>query len=290
MTHLGRPKGDPETDKVFRMDRVRARLSELLKRPVRKLDQVIGPEVSAAARRMKPGAVLLLENLRFHPGEQKKDPELARQLADLADVYVNDAFGTCHREDVSMVAAPQAMKMQGKPRVVGSLVAKELDVLDKLLSSPPKPVLGILGGAKVSDKIDFIKAMLGRVDRLLIGGAMAYTFMRSMARGVGDSKVELDKLGVARDLLEQGKDKIVLPLDFLCVQKLDAPEAAQVAEKEVPEGYSGVDVGPKTIGLFREEIPGPGRWCGMVRWASSRTSRTARAHGRLPRRWRHRRR
>jgi phosphoglycerate kinase len=266
MSHLGRPKGDPQKDKVFRMDRVGERLGQLLGRPVRKLDQVVGPEVSAAAAALKPGEVLLLENLRFHPGEQKKDPELARQLAALADVYVNDAFGTCHREDVSMVAAPQAMKAQGKPRVVGLLVAKELDILDKLLSSPPKPVLGILGGAKVSDKIGFIKAMLARVDKVLIGGAMAFTFLRSMARGVGASKVELDKLDVARDLLEQGKDKIVLPLDFLCVQKLDAPETARVVEKEVPEGQSGVDIGPKTIALFRSEIDRAGTvvWNGPV--------------------------
>ena len=266
MSHLGRPGGDPHKDRIFRMDRVGERLGQLLGQPVSKLDRVVGPEVTASAKVLKPGDVMLLENLRFHPGEQKQDAELARQLAALADVYVNDAFGTCHRADVSMVATPQEMKLQGKPRVVGMLVAKELDILDRLLSAPPKPVVGILGGAKVSDKIGFIKAMLSRVDKLLIGGAMAYTFLRSMAHGVGDSKVELDKLEVARDLLEQGKDKIVLPVDFIAVQKLDAPETARVAEGEIPEGYNGVDIGPKTIALFGEEIAKAGTvvWNGPV--------------------------
>src|SRR5205085_4909317 len=137
---------------------------------------------------------------------------------------VNDAFGTCHRTDASMMAVPQAMT--GKPRVVGFLVAKELEILDRLLSSPPRPLLGILGGAKVSDKIGFIKSLLGRVDRVLIGGAMSYTFMKSQGRGVGGSKVEGDKLDVARDLLAQGRGKIELPVDHLVVQKLDDPGTA----------------------------------------------------------------
>ncbi len=252
MSHLGRPRGDPKKDAVFRMDKVAERLSRLLGRPVKKVDQVVGPEAAAAAKALKPGDVLLLENLRFHPGEQTKGPELARQLAALGDVYVNDAFGTCHREDVSMVAAPQAMR--GKPRVVGALVAKELDVLDRLLASPASPVLGILGGAKVSDKIGFIKAMLKRVDRLLIGGAMAFTFLKARGKGTGNSRVELDKLQVARDLLEEGTDKIVLPVDFLVVAKVDAPQTAKIVEGEIPDSYEGVDIGPKTIERFRAEI------------------------------------
>src|ERR1700757_1447405 len=177
MSHLGRPKGDPKKDAVFRMDRVARRLGELLGKPVRKVEEVAAPAVTAAMQQLKPGEVLLLENLRFHPGEQAGDKSFAEQLASLADVYVNDAFGTCHRGDASMVAVPAAMK--GKPRVVGFLVAKELDVLDKLLAAPERPFVGILGGAKVSDKIGFIKSLLGRVDKLLIGGAMTYTFLKA---------------------------------------------------------------------------------------------------------------
>jgi phosphoglycerate kinase len=270
MSHLGRPKGDPKKDAPFRMDRVAGRLQELLGRPVRKVDEVVGPAVTSAAQSLKPGEVLVLENLRFHPGEQAGDAAFAAQLASLADVYVNDAFGTCHRNDASMVAVPAAMAREGKPRVVGLLVAKELEVLDRLLppstegrqAGPPKPFLGILGGAKVSDKIGFIKALLGRVDRVLIGGAMSYTFMKSQGRGVGGSKVEADKLDVARELLSLGKGKIVLPVDHLVVAKIDDPAGARVVEGDIPDGLVGVDIGPKTIALFKEEI---GR-AGTVIW------------------------
>jgi phosphoglycerate kinase len=252
MSHLGRPKGDPKKDAIYTMDRVAQRLGELLGRPVQKVDQVVGPAVTQAVQQLQPGQVLVLQNLRFHPGEQAGDADFARQLASLADVYVNDAFGTCHRKDASMYAVPAAM--QGKPRVVGKLVAKELDVLDRLLSSPPRPLLGILGGAKVSDKIGFIKSLLGRVDRVLIGGAMSYTFLKSQGRNVGGSRVEGDKLDVARDLLAQGQAKIVLPVDHLVVQKLDDPGSARVVEGDIPDGSIGVDIGPKTIARYREEI------------------------------------
>jgi phosphoglycerate kinase len=252
MSHLGRPKGDPQKDAIFTMDRVAQRLQELLGRPVRKVDEVVGPPVTAAAQALQPGEVLLLENLRFHPGEQKGDPAFAAQLAALGDVYVNDAFGTCHREDASMVAVPAAMK--GKPRVVGQLVAKELQVLDRLLASPERPFLGILGGAKVSDKIGFIRSLLGRVDRLLIGGAMTYTFLKAQGRGVGNSRLEADKLAVAHELLAGGKGKIVLPVDHLVVENINAPQGARVVEGDIPDGWVGVDIGPKTIALYRGEI------------------------------------
>ncbi len=252
MSHLGRPKGDPKKDAVFRMNPIAERLQQLLGRPVRKADEVVGPAVEEAARAMKPGDVLLLENLRFNPGEQRGDPAFAGQLARLADVYVNDAFGTCHREDASMVAVPAAMA--GKPRVVGKLVAKELEILDRLLSSPERPFVAILGGAKVSDKIGFIKALLGRVDRTLIGGAMSYTFMKAQGRGVGGSKVEGDKLDVARELLRLGGAKIVLPMDHLVVQKLDAPDTAKVVTGDIPDGWIGVDIGPETINHYRQQI------------------------------------
>lgn len=250
MSHLGRPKGDPKKDAIFRMNPVAERLQQLLGLPVQKTDEVAGPSVTAAVGALQAGQVLLLENLRFHPGEQKGDPDFARQLVALADVYVNDAFGTCHREDASMVAVPRAMA--GKPRVVGILVAKELEILDRLLSSPPRPMLGILGGAKVSDKIGFIKALLGRVDRLLIGGAMSYTFLKAQGKNVGNSKLEADKLDLARQLLTLGQGKIVLPSDFRGVPPNGG--APQVVEGEIPDGYSGMDIGPRTIEAYKAEI------------------------------------
>jgi phosphoglycerate kinase len=260
MSHLGRPKGDPKKDARFRMDHVGERLQELLGRPVHKVDEVVGPQAEAAVRALKPGAVVLLENLRFHPGEQAGDAGFARQLAAFGDVYVNDAFGTCHRSDASMVAVPQAMA--GKPRVVGFLVAKELEVLGRLLAAPPRPLLGILGGAKVSDKIAFIKSMLARVDRLLIGGAMTYTFLKAQGHGTGNSKVELDKLDVARELLALGRAKIVLPTDHLVVERLDAPQGARTVSGDIPDGWIGVDIGPQTTARYCTEIAG----AAMVVW------------------------
>ncbi|HEV3082972.1 MAG TPA: phosphoglycerate kinase [Gemmataceae bacterium] len=249
MTHLGRPKGDPKKDAPFKLDRVAERLSELLGRPTQKMDEVVGPRVEAAAK--APGKVLLLENLRFQPGEQAGDTTFAAQLACLADVYVNDAFGTCHRADASMVAVPAAM--QGKPRVVGKLVAKELQVLDQLLSSPGRPFVAILGGAKVSDKIGFIKSLLKRVDRILVGGAMTYTFMKAQGKGIGNSRAEADKLAVAAELLKLGQDKILLPVDHRVVERLDTADT-RVVEGAIPDGWIGVDIGPQTIERYRKEI------------------------------------
>jgi phosphoglycerate kinase len=252
MSHLGRPKGDPKKDAPFRMDKAAERLRELLGRPVKKADAVVGPAVTAAAHALKSGEVLVLENLRFHPGEQAGDAGFARELAALGDAYVNDAFGTCHRKDASMVAVPAAMR--GKPRVVGTLVAKELDILDRLLSNPPRPLVGILGGGKVSDKIAFIKALLARVDRVLIGGAMTYTFMQAQGQEVGGSRLEADKLELARELLALGGGKIALPVDHLVVDKIDAPQTARVVEGDIPAGAVGVDIGPKTIALYCDAV------------------------------------
>jgi phosphoglycerate kinase len=260
MSHLGRPKGDPNKDAPFRMDRAAARLGELLGKPVRKVDEVVGAAATAAVQGLKRGEVLVLENLRFHAGEQSGDAAFAAELAKLGDVYVNDAFGTCHRKDASMAAVPAAMK--GKPRVVGTLVAKELEILDRLLSNPPRPFLSILGGGKVSDKIGFIKALLARVDRVLIGGAMTYTFMKALGQTVGASRLEADKLDLARALLELGKGKIELPLDHLVVDKIDAPQSARVVEGGIPDGAVGVDIGPKTIAKYREAI----RQAAIVVW------------------------
>jgi len=252
MSHLGRPTGDPNKDAPFKLDRLAKRLQELLHRPVQKIDEVVGPKAEAAVRALKPGDILVLENLRFHPGEQAGDSNFAQQLASLADVYVNDAFGTCHRRDASMAAVPAALA--GKPRVVGNLVAKELEVLDQLLSAPRRPFLAILGGAKVSDKIGFIKSLLSGVDRLLVGGAMSYTFMKALGRMTGNSKVEVDKVDIARELLRLGDKKILLPVDHLVVERLGEPQKARIVEGDIPEGWVGVDVGPKTIRSFCEEI------------------------------------
>jgi phosphoglycerate kinase len=255
MSHLGRPKGDPKKDAPFKMDNAARRLGELLGKHVQKADAVVGPAVTAAVEKLRPGEVVVLENLRFHSGEQSGDPEFARQLAGLGDAYVNDAFGTCHRKDASMYAVPAAMK--GKPRVVGTLVAKELQVLDTLLSNPGRPFVGILGGGKVSDKIGFIKALLGRVDRVLIGGAMTYTFLKAQGKPVGGSRLEADKLDVARGLLELGKGKIVLPVDHLVVDAIDRPATARVVS-DIPEGAVGVDIGPRTIDLYSREVAAAG--------------------------------
>jgi phosphoglycerate kinase len=195
---------------------------------------------------------LLLENVRFHPGEQKGDLELARQLAALGDAYVNDAFGTCHRPDVSMAGVPQVMA--GKPRVVGFLVAKELEILGQLLSAPPRPLVGVMGGAKVSDKIGFIQKLIGLVDRLLIGGAMTYTFLKAQGRGIGSSRCEADKLDVARELLKAGGHKIVLPVDHLIATKPEAGAETKVVEGDIPDGWMGLDIGPKTIAVYRDEV------------------------------------
>ncbi|HVL14750.1 MAG TPA: phosphoglycerate kinase, partial [Gemmata sp.] len=175
MSHLGRPeKATADERKNLTMDKVAARFGELLGKPVKKAaDEVVGPAVSAAVAALKPGDVLVLENLRFDPREQKNDAEFAAAIAALGDAYVNDAFGTCHNDkDASMVAVPAALKAAGKPRAVGLLVEKELTVVDGLMSAPKRPVLAVMGGAKVSDKIAFINALLGKVDSLLIGGKM----------------------------------------------------------------------------------------------------------------------
>ncbi len=252
MSHFGRPKGDPAKDAPFKLDKIAERLGELLGKPVKKLDEVVGPAVENAAGELKPGEILLLENLRFHPGEKAGDSEFAGQLGKLADVYVNDAFGTCHRKDASMHAVPQSMS--GKPRVVGQLVAKELEVLDNLLANPKRPFVGILGGAKVSDKIGFIKSILSRVDKTLIGGAMTYTFMQAQGISTGNSKVEADKLEVAKELLEFGEGKIELPTDHLVVDAIDNFDSAKVVVGAIPDGWIAVDLGPDTIKRYQEEI------------------------------------
>lgn len=265
MSHLGQPDGDPSAPEFrqknarLSMDRVAERFRQRLGSPVHKVNEVVGPAVAEAVAKLQPGEVLLLENLRFHPGEKSRSADFARELAGYADVYVNDAFGTCHRSDASMVAVPAAMK--GKPRVVGLLVAKELQILDTLLSNPRRPMIGLLGGAKVSDKVGFIKSLLGRVDKVLIGGAMTYLFMKAQGRSIGSSFCETKAkegqktpVQMAQEILELGKGKIVLPVDHLAVTDLKQPATAKVVEGDIPAGHAGVDIGLRTIALYKEEI------------------------------------
>jgi phosphoglycerate kinase len=270
MSHLGRPeKATPEERKNLTMDKVAVKFGELLGVPVKKAaDEVVGPAVSAAASALKPGGVLLLENLRFDPREQKNDTTFAGAIAALGDAYVNDAFGTCHNDkDASMVAVPAALKAAGKPRAVGLLVARELDVIDGLMSAPKHPVLGIMGGAKVSDKIAFINALLTKVDRLLIGGKMTYTFLKARGVDVGSTKVADEEIEAAKPLLAQVGKKITLPVDSLAA-KSDDLNQTRVCEGAIPVGFEGVDIGPKTIELFKEHIGAAATiiWNGPVGW------------------------
>jgi phosphoglycerate kinase len=268
MSHLGRPKpgADPAKNAPFRMDNVAKRLGEYLRRPVRKLDEVVGPSVAKAVAEMKPGDIILLENVRFHPFEQpKKDgsPEeiqkhdagmkqLAADLAKLGDAYVNDAFGTLQNKDVSVLELPKAMK--DKPRVIGFLVEKELRKIDDIFLHGTDKLIGIMGGAKVSDKINFIKVLLGKVDRLLIGGAMTYTFMLAQGKKIGSSKAETDKVDLARELLQLSGPKIILPEDHLVANKFDKAAMTKVVEGDIPDGWMGLDIGPKSIARYEGEI------------------------------------
>jgi phosphoglycerate kinase len=267
MSHLGRPSGDPAKDALLKMDKVAARFGELLGRPVKKAgDVVVGPAVAAAASALRPGEVLMLENLRFDPREQKNDPEFAKAIGALGDVYVNDAFGTCQNDkDASMVAVPASMA--GKPRVLGFLVDKELTVIDGLMAAPKRPLLGIMGGAKVSDKINFINAMLKKVDHLLIGGKMTYTFWKAQGVDVGGTKVPDEEVAAAKNLLQFVGTKITLPVDSL-VAKGDDLSVTQVAEGSIPAGFEGVDIGPKTLALYADKIKASATviWNGPVGW------------------------
>jgi phosphoglycerate kinase len=267
MSHLGRPKGEPTTDKHLRMDNVAARFGELLGRPVKKAsDEVIGPEARAAALALKPGDVLVLENLRFDAREQKNDVDFAHAIAALGDVYVNDAFGTCHNDyDASMVAVPASMT--GKPRVLGFLVAKELEIIDLLMGQPKRPLLAVMGGAKVSDKVKFITTLLAKVDHLLIGGKMTYTFLKASGVDVGGTRVADEELVAARPLLDHVDRQITLPVDYLCA-KSDDLSVTQVFEGPIPAGFEGVDIGPKTLTHYANKIATAGTviWNGPVGW------------------------
>ncbi|MGL4420211.1 MAG: phosphoglycerate kinase [Gemmataceae bacterium] len=269
MSHLGRPSGDAAKDKHLTMDRVVERLADLLEVPVTKAGStVVGAEVTAAVQGMAPGAVIMLENVRFDAREQKNDGDFAAAIAALGDAYVNDAFGTCHNDkDASMVAVPAALKAAGQPRAVGLLVAKELEIINSLMTNPKTPVLGIMGGAKVSDKLAFINALLDKVDRLLIGGKMAYTFLKARGVNIGSTRVADEELVAAQPLLQYVGTKIQLPTDYLAA-KSDDLASSQIYTGDIPVGSEGVDIGPATMTAFADEISKAATviWNGPVGW------------------------
>ncbi len=254
MSHLGRPKGEPGDEK-FSLKPTAARLGELLGKDVAFAADTVGDDAKTKAAALSDGNVLVLENLRFNKGEKKGDAEFAAQLAAMADAYCNDAFGTCHRTDASMVAVPEAMA--GKPKVVGFLVAKEIQYLTDVIASPERPFVAILGGAKVSDKIEVIRKLLGICDKVLIGGAMAYTFSLAQGGQVGNSLVEADKVDLAKELIAIGGDKLVLPVDTHCGDAFKGDCKKLVCESgKIPEGYEGLDVGPETAKQYAEIVTG----------------------------------
>jgi phosphoglycerate kinase len=252
-SHLGRPKGKPDPEMSLRP--VAARLSELIDRPVTFAGECVGPAAEHTVRNAAKGAVVLLENLRFHPEEEKNDPAFATALSALADVYVNDAFGAAHRAHASVEALVRLMPEAG----AGLLMEKELRYLGDALSDPARPFVAILGGAKVSDKIEVIENLIARVDRLLIGGAMAYTFFKASGLPVGKSLVEDDKLDAARDIMARAKERwleLLLPTDHVVAARLEAgvPTETMACHDPAIGDRMGLDIGPETVSAFSRAL------------------------------------
>ena len=251
VSHLGRPKNGPE-DK-FSMKPTAVRLAQLLGKPVVMASDVIGEDAKAKAATLKDGEVLMLENVRFHKEEEKNDPQFAKELSTLAEVFVNDAFGTAHRAHASTAGLADYL-----PAVCGLLIQKEIDIMGKALSNPDRPFVAILGGAKVSDKIGVIENLLEKVDALIIGGGMAYTFLKAMGYGIGGSICENDKVELAKSLMEKAKEKgikLLLPVENVVATEFkNDTERKIVASDSIPDGWNGMDIGPKSIELFCEEI------------------------------------
>ena len=269
MSHLGRPKGDPEKDREFSLAPVARRLGELLKCKVELAPACVGDEVESLVAGLGDGEACLLENLRFNPPETikdknaKDDPALrqakddfARQLASLADVYVNDAFGTCHRDNASMLTVPQMM--MDKPRVIGFLIKKELDFLGEAVANPKRPFVAILGGAKVSDKIAVIESLVDKCDRILIGGAMSYTFFAADGVATGNSLVERDRLEDARRLRKLAGDKLMLPTDSVCAAEISGGAETRVCAGAIPDGLMGLDIGPASVAAYVDVLSSAG--------------------------------
>jgi phosphoglycerate kinase len=252
MSHLGRPKGKG-LEPAFTLRPTALRLGELLSKPVAFAHDTVGESAKSTITALKSGEVCVLENVRFNAGESSGDATFAATLAGWADVYCNDAFGTCHRKDASMVAVPKAMG--SKPKVSGFLVAKEIQYLSDMLANPERPFVAILGGAKVSDKINVINNLLGICDKVLVGGAMAYTFSLAQGGKVGKSLVEPDKVELAKSLLAKGGDKLQLPVDTHCGDAFSSDcNKKVVAAGEIPDGWEGLDIGPKTAALYADIV------------------------------------
>jgi phosphoglycerate kinase len=250
ISHLGRPKGEPEPE--YAMDPVADRLEELLGEPVLKLDAAVGPEVEKELDNWDGLGVVLLENSRFYPGETKNDPEFSEQLASLADLYVDDAFGAAHRAHATTVGVAERL-----PAAAGLLLEEEVDYLDGVLENPERPFVAILGGAKVSDKLGVIESLLEVADTLLIGGAMCFTFFKAQDYEVGDSLVEDDYLEEARRLIDEAGDKLVLPADVVVADRMEEDaESETVGVDNIPPYKMGLDIGPRTVELFEEHISG----------------------------------
>ncbi len=246
--HLGRPKG--KVDPAFSMAPVAARLGELLGREVALAPQVVGPTAAGMAASLEPGDVMLLENLRFMPGETTNSPALAVELAEMVDAYVNEAFGASHREHASIVGPPAILPSAG-----GRLLFREVEVLSALLHDPKQPFVAVLGGAKVSDKLGVIGALLDKCETILIGGAMAFTFLAAMGYEVGDSLLEPEWVLDCKALLETGRVKI--PTDVVIAQDIAADaETRHVGASRIPDGWKGLDIGPETAGTFADTIAG----------------------------------
>lgn len=259
VSHLGRPKGKPEDKEKFTLKPVAERLSELLGKPVPLAPDCVGPEVEKMVQAMKEGDVLLLENVRFHPEEEKNDPEFAKQLASLAEVYVNDAFGTAHRAHASTEGVTKYL-----PGVAGYLMQKEIEYLGGALTNPKRPFIAVLGGAKVKDKIPVIENLVSKVDKLIIGGGMAYTFLKAQGKEIGQSLLDADSLDFCREMLAKAGDKILLPVDVVVAdgnpfeKGPDAVQTRVVSVDTIPADWQGVDIGPETQKLFAEAVKGAG--------------------------------
>ena len=255
MSHFGRPKGKPED--AFRLDPIAKRLSELLGQPVQKADDCIGPEVAQMAAALQPGEVLLLENVRFYAEEEKNDPEFAKSLAALGDVYVNDAFGTAHRAHASTEGVAKYL-----PAVSGFLMEKELQFLGSAIEEPKRPFVAILGGAKVKDKIAVIEALLNKVDSLIIGGGMAYTFFKAQGYEIGNSLLDAERLAFCQEITKKAKEKgvnLLLPIDIVVGKEFSADtEHKVVAVDAIPADWEGLDIGPESTKLFSEVVKNAG--------------------------------
>lgn len=251
-SHLGRPKDGP--DPKYSMAPVAKHLSELIDQPVFFVDDCVGPKAEAAAKKLEPGQILVLENTRFYNGETKNDPEMAKQLASLADIYVNDAFGSAHRAHASTEGVAKIL-----PGVAGFLLEKEIRYLGQAVDNPKRPFVAILGGAKISDKIGVIKNLLTKADQVLIGGGMANTFFKAQGYPMGDSLVEDEVLDTARDLLATGGSKLRLPVDVVIADKFDAAAESKVmAMGPIPDGWRILDIGPDSVAAFEKAVAGSG--------------------------------